>query len=252
MNPKNRSKSTYADSPLIEALCELRFVQSKWDATIPGVFYDRVKDRFPVRETLHQAQAKINAEKTGDLTAQISSEPRIRFLDENRTRALQLGKDLLIVNHLRPYTEFEDWEPLIYEMAHLYVELTESRGINLVSLRYLDKFELPGEFVKMEDYFHVYPNLPINMAQSHGGFMTRFEMTGEGNHGLLITFGHGGARADGIQEFTLDILDQYRSDEPIGLDDLAPIVRQAHDNSYRAFEGSITDKMKEICGKVVA
>lgn len=44
--------SGYERAPLVEALCEFQFASapdSAWDWTLPGQFYERVKDRFPGR-----------------------------------------------------------------------------------------------------------------------------------------------------------------------------------------------------------
>jgi len=39
----------YRKPPVVEALCEIYFAGSNWDETVPGRFYDRVKDNFPVK-----------------------------------------------------------------------------------------------------------------------------------------------------------------------------------------------------------
>lgn len=41
----------YRNPPLIEALCEFQFVPTQpWDLTIPGFFYEKVKNDFPAKQ----------------------------------------------------------------------------------------------------------------------------------------------------------------------------------------------------------
>ena len=53
-------QGTYANAPLLEAICELRFVPgAPWDWTIPGVLYERVKGEFPSKRTRGSVQVGV-------------------------------------------------------------------------------------------------------------------------------------------------------------------------------------------------
>ncbi|RMH08650.1 MAG: hypothetical protein D6704_02710 [Nitrospirae bacterium] len=40
----------YRKPPVIEALCEIYFAGSSWDETIPGAFYQQIKDDYPKKQ----------------------------------------------------------------------------------------------------------------------------------------------------------------------------------------------------------
>ena len=61
--PKRR---VYKDPPIIEALCEFRFVPSQpWDWTIPGLFYREVEAEFPVRRQFNPLQVEVSTGTEG-------------------------------------------------------------------------------------------------------------------------------------------------------------------------------------------
>jgi len=44
-------KRKYKKPPIVEALCEFQFIpQEPYNLTIPGLFYDKIKEEFPIRQ----------------------------------------------------------------------------------------------------------------------------------------------------------------------------------------------------------
>ena len=121
LHPVN-TRRKYANPPVQEALGEIYFDGSRWDDTVPGRFYDRVLPLgFSRRETAREATEVMDrapdAERYG-----ATSDPaaRMRFHCEPERRVLQVGRDLVIVNQLRPYPRFETWAPTISNAARIY------------------------------------------------------------------------------------------------------------------------------------
>src|SRR3990172_4896115 len=151
----------YRKPPVVEALCEIYFAGSNWDETVPGGFYDRVKDRFPVKRQREIQEAEVAFAGSGEAAASVRRlPPWMQFLSEKGDRLIQLGRDLLVVNQLRPYPSFEDWEPVIYAALEVYRDLAQPKGVARLGMRYINRVVIPEPVILMEDYFTVYPHLP--------------------------------------------------------------------------------------------
>src|SRR5207247_4716435 len=96
-------------------------------------------------------------------------------LNQQESALLQLRRDLLVVNQLRPYPHFEGWEPNIYWALKIYWEMMKPRGIRRIGLRYINQIVIPEAPIRMEDNFNTYTQLPKKMGQVHGDFMIGVE-----------------------------------------------------------------------------
>lgn len=238
----------YRNPPVVEALCELFFEGSKWDETVPGLFYERIKDRFPEKEQREAHQAHVALSPSGEAMAGVRRlPPRLQFLTADKRRLIQLEQDLLVVNQLPPYPHFEDWQPEIRRALTAYTGLAAPSGVKRLGVRYINRIVIPSAPVSLEDYFTVYPSLPKDMGNALEGFLVRFELPRQReNHTVLVTLAAAPAEKPGEVSLLLDLYDMYQPPEPIALDDVDHQVQVAHDNVQAAFEGSITDKLREL------
>ena len=242
---------SYHNPPVVEALCEIYFAESSWDDTVPGAFYERVKSRFPRKQRREIQEAKITMGPETSTAGVQRLTPWMQFLTEDSSLMIQVAENLVVVNQLLPYRHFEDWEPIIYEALNVYNEVALPKNVVRIGLRYINRIEIPGTIISMEDYFTIYPSLPRTLGNRHGTFLVRVEVPqAELGHTVLITFGTFGSPqpARGKQAFMLDLYDRVsRTLEPNEAE-LKKEVRVAHDNVVMAFEGSITDQLRGLLG----
>ncbi|MBI3271456.1 MAG: TIGR04255 family protein [Planctomycetes bacterium] len=239
----------YKKPPVVEALCELHFEDSAWDETVPGRFYDSVKDGgFPVKRQKEVQEAQVSISSRGEAHAGVRRlPPWMQFVSESGDRLIQLGRDLLVVNQLQPYPRFDDWEPVIQTALKIYRELAEPKAIAAIGVRYINRVVIPLPRIQMEDYFTIYPRLPQATGDQHGAFMLRVELPAQkGGHSVLVTFGS--APADKPEEIAhlLDFYDTLRPSTSLRIEAAAAEIRTAHDNVEVAFEGSITEKLRQL------
>ncbi len=239
----------YKKPPVIEALCEIYFADSNWDDTISGRFYDRIKEQFPDKRQRDVQQARVEFQPQGGVSAaSIRRLPSwMQFISPPRGRMIQVAQNLVVVNQLKPYTRFADWEPTIHLALKTYSELARPRAIVRVGLRYINHIAVPGDRIRMEDYFRIYPKLPDPIGDTHGAFLVRAEAPSvvEG-HQILITFGTAPAEP-GRLAFLLDLYDIFQPDQPgAGFEDFPRVVAQAHQSVVAAFEGSLTDRLRKL------
>ncbi|MGH8605379.1 MAG: TIGR04255 family protein, partial [Gammaproteobacteria bacterium] len=159
----------YRNPPVVEALCEIYLKESAWDDTVPGQFYDRMKHGFPVKRQREIQEANISFSIAGEAAAGIRRlPPWIQFVTESGDRMIQLARDLLVVNQLRPYPHFDDWEPAIYSALEVYRELAMPKAVARLGVRYINRVVIPEPRIRMEEYFTLYPQLPQAMGDAHG------------------------------------------------------------------------------------
>jgi len=242
---------SYRNAPIVEALCEVYFTDSDWDDTVPGAFYERVRSDFPKKQRREIQEAQITM---GPDTASAGVQrlpPWMQFLTKDENLMIQVAENLVVVNQLLPYRHFENWEKIIYEALNVYVEVAVPESIARVGLRYINRVEIPGKIISMEDYFAIYPKLPQSLGNTHGPFLVRVEVPqGEQAHTVLITFGTSNPphATEGKQAFMLDLYDRNAQAIEANEAALKREVQIAHDNVVMAFEDSITNKLRELLG----
>lgn len=237
----------YRKPPVVEALCEMYFEGSEWDDTAIGQFYERVRAEFPKKrqQEIHEAQVRFSA--AGDAAAGVRRlPPRMQFVTQTEDRMIQLGRDLLVVNQLRPYASFQEWENTLLEALKIYQELVKPRAIARLGVRYIDRVVIPERTVRMEDYFTLYPEIPATLGAAHGAFMLRVELPPKQAHRLLVTFGTAPPEQPDSTAFLLDFYDVVERGGEVGLDAIRSDVRAAHENVIEAFEASITDRLRTL------
>lgn len=82
---------TYSKPPLIEVVCDFKFLSSQpWDWTIPGLFYERIRDRFPTKEQLNIIETVVDPNQ-GKVVQQ--AQPKLQFASVTRNEVIRIGPD---------------------------------------------------------------------------------------------------------------------------------------------------------------
>jgi len=103
----------YANPPIIETLCEFHFEAGEpWDWTVPGLVYARVRHEFPDRAEQRTFQVDLQAGKA--LPPRVDTVAKMQFLRKDRSALIQVGPNVLVVNHLPPYPNWNGFRELIF------------------------------------------------------------------------------------------------------------------------------------------
>lgn len=247
MPGKPKIGKKYINPPVVEALCEVYFHQSKWDGTLPGLFFEKVRKSYPKKKEFKQIGVHVSISKETQATQVQRGEARIQFIREDDSRLIQIENNLLVINQLKPYPSFEDWEPVVKQMVTHYSEIAQPKGIKKIGVRYINRIIIPKARFKMEDYFGLYPEVPESLGAMHGRFMMRLEISPKHkDHMLMVTFGTAPPESPATSAEMLDIYDIFALSRPFPIGDVDKYVVEAHENIEVAFEGSITSKAREL------
>ena len=165
----------YKNPPVIEAVCEFRFEPgSPWDLAVPGLVYEQVRDTFPKRRAIRDVQFGLKQLDAG-LEQEVKTTERVRFLREDEKAFMQVGPDQVAIHHLKPYPSWLKFRPLIDKGFSAYRKAVSPKGIQRIGLRYINRIEISGKEVDLEDNFEFYPFVGSKLQQDFGPFIVGIE-----------------------------------------------------------------------------
>ena len=237
----------YQLSPITEAVCEFRFEPSQpWDSTILGLVYDRLKSEFPKKKQQLGFQVELRA-SSDPIQQMATPSPRMQFLSEDERSLVQLATDLISVNKLKPYQNWESFKETIVKSLKAYTAISQPKGIRRIGLRYINRIDIPEDQVKIEDYISAVPSLPEPIPQVYETWVLRVEIPFR-EHGGILVVQSGSVREagkDGIT-FLLDLDFIVQRAETIALNSAGEMIEIAHNEVEKAFEACITDKTRAL------
>lgn len=236
----------YANPPLIEAVCEFRFtVDTPWDLTIPGLFYEQVKDTFGQREQRMVQEVELTQGPDG-LQQQIRTSERIVLFTQDKKILVQLGPRLLVVNALKPYPTWQGFKSHI-EMAWTGLQaVLDVSGLQRIGLRYINRIELPPQPAQLAAYFEFYPYVGPHLPQQMASFIVGgefFYSEGRDRSRVQLT---SALDSEEKRAFMLDI-DYYLSRPgAVEISHALEWVEKAHTQIEETFEGCISDSLRAL------
>ncbi|MEW6409981.1 MAG: TIGR04255 family protein [Nitrospirota bacterium] len=235
----------YSNPPIVEALCEFQFIPTQpWDMTIPGLLYEKISGEFPVKQ--QQMGFGIGFQpKEGGIEQKVEMSQRMQFLRPDKSALVQIGPDLLAVNHLKPYPTWDTFKPMIFKNLEAYQTVAKPKGFKRIGLRYINKFEFDKSPIELTDYFNYYPFIPTNLPQMHETFQVRVEIPyEEGRDCLLLNFASTIPEKPDALSLLLDLDYIMAIPERVPLDQTSDWLEKAHTTIENAFEACITDKCR--------
>lgn len=234
----------YQKPPLVEALCEVRFASTQersWDWAIPGMLYERIRDRFPIRREHHAIN--IPGATPVLLGAAVPSIERLQFVSGDENTVVQVGPDLLAVNSLRPHLGWAELRDTLLDILSTYRDIASPSGIATTAVRYINRVEIPlltESGFTLERYFNVLPGLPAGVPRMVTTFVIHTEVAYEAPAAIFrFLFGTTESTAQ-IAAFTLDYEHVSQESSPPTFDSLRGWLDAGHDRIELAFYGSFT------------
>lgn len=244
----------YKTPPIVEALCEFQFEPSaSWDLTIPGLLYEKVRDKFPKRRQAKAFAFEVSVVASPEgVEQQFLTTDRMQFLREDEKVLILVGRDLLAVNHLKPYPTWQEFLPLIREGLSAYCEVASPKGIQRIGLRYINRIEIPSQCIELEDYLEFRPFIGPNLPQDFGPFIVGIQVPYENSRDILrLQLANAAVQPPNIVAVMLDL--DYFLAQPgqVLLENVFGWVEVAHSHIEEAFEACITDRLRQMFEEVM-
>jgi uncharacterized protein (TIGR04255 family) len=241
----------YRNPPVIEALCEFRFESGEpWDMAVPGLVYEKVRDGFPKRRQVQGFETTFASGPKG-IQQQIAPTSLIQFLRDDEKAVIQVGPNLLAVNHLKPYPGWQDFLPLIRRGFEAYCGAASPKGIDRVGLRYINLIEFPGERVELEDYLEFRPFVGPRLPQDHGAFIVGIQVSFENaRDALRLQLASSAVETPNVLAVVLD-LDYFLVQQgAVPKEQVFDWIEIAHHHLEEVFEACITNRLRQLFDEV--
>ncbi|MCL4506465.1 MAG: TIGR04255 family protein [Chloroflexi bacterium] len=241
----------YSNPPIIESLCEFYFEPSQpWDWTVPGLLYDKLKGAFPRKQQMNSMEVEVHNESGGISQNIKGGTARMQFLREDGKALVQVGPDLLVINHLKPYAGWDQFRADIDHCLATYFDTIRPVGVRQIGLRYINRIEIPSASIQIDDYLLAVPRIPPQIPRTFTAWVQRVEIPYTDANGLLVL--QSGSLQEGQDAHAVFLLDLYFISSPekaVGLSAALDTVEQAHQHIETAFEASVTDNARKIFGE---
>lgn len=237
----------YKNPPIVEALCEFQFEpDTSWDLVMPGLIYDELRDVFPGREP-----DRVLLQTPSSSGPRVQYSEAISFLRKDSKVSVLVGPNILSVNHLAPYSSWEDFVPMIKRSLEAYTNVVEPEQLQNVELRYINNLSVPKEPNKLGDYLNLRPFVDSNLPQAFRSFITGIQVPYEDQRDSLKieVQGSSEAESDSIR-VRLDLDYILLRTEEVDFEDVFEWLDVAHSRVEDAFEACVTDKMKQTFEEV--
>lgn len=243
----------YTKPPLVEALCEFQFDPGiAWDLTLIDLIYEQLKDIFPERE---QLQVPLNARLSPETNVQIGTigtVPLVRFLDNDRKALVQVGQNLLTVNHLQPYTTWENFFPFIEKGFKVYYQTAQPKALKHIGIRYINRITIPSAQIDLANYFRFRPLIPQDLPQEIDSLFMNVGIPHEDSKDILrIQVGTLNPETLDTISLILEIGYVFAKPGEIAFQDVPDRMKAAHNHIEHAFESCLTDELKLMFGEVI-
>lgn len=228
---------TLKSPPLLEALCEFRFApSSEWDWTVPGRLYDRVKDQYPKKAQVEGIQLQVEVAAGGKASQQVTSGPeRVQLKTSGEEAMLQVGPNILVVNHLRPYPGWEAFSKMVLDAYEQYLEVVGTVELERIGVRYIDRIPLHAEVPEYSKYVRIAPYEEMGLGHRLNNFIQHMEFISDKPAGILLQR-TGTSITEAEKTLMVDM--DFGSTSVSGLsgrDDVASWINEAHDVITEAF-----------------
>ncbi len=240
--------SRYRNPPIVEAVCEFRFsADTPWEQNLSERFYDAVKERFPIRESRREQIIQIKTDNKGTTEHRLEAIETPIFLAGDRRTLIQIGSRRLSIHRLKPYRSWDDFRLTINQAYDTITSLTKATGFDRIGLLYVDKIEIPGDDIKLADYFTFYPHCGEGLPGDVMNFMVGCDFSYNQNRDVCrLSLTRAMPERQGASAYLLTIdyfLARRNTVEP---QNALMWVDEAHNMIKTLFGGCATEKLEEI------
>ncbi len=255
----DNTRHSYANSPLIEVICQLRFPTIlSIGSTVPAQFQEAVRDEFP-QYVARQEQQPIKITNPNAPQPQIERQPPVtnyNFISTDGRWKINLTQNFVALSTLG-YTSWEEFAQKLDKVLALFIQIYHPAFFERIGLRYVNAFSrkrlgLEGELwddLINAPFIGVLSEPDVDEKQTTKCALDVELALGESRHlklhagpGLL-----GDGKKDPEPKFILDG-DFSVVDKQIPAQRIAGDLDVLHDYAVRLFNSAATQELKEAMG----
>lgn len=149
--------------PIIELIVEYGLPESAWSDAVPDKLYEALSEQFPDRKKRSMFTHNLRFEP-GKVDQSHQDFDRHQFFTKDGRMLVQANRGLLSVNHVRPYSAWEAFVPMIQVAEEAYKRSVGSE-LGSISLQYINRIEFTEPSVDLEKEFTFRPQFEGRFIQ---------------------------------------------------------------------------------------
>jgi len=238
----------YKKPPLTEAVFELFFNSSNWSPAIPGMFYNLVKDKYPI---ITQSPGGFGVSfGPGSIQMGPGNNDLTQFKSTDGSSIIQLSNNLFTVNKLPEYGGWNSYKALILEAVENLKKVLDLTKLNRIGLKAINKIDVKSHtYENFTNFFNVYPRIPDGLTPNINSIQLNFETPIEINKEILAV---SLATLNREKDYEAPVLFQiyFTKIRDVEVDEVEEWVEIAHKHLHNAFDLSLTKNCKDTFDNV--
>ena len=201
---------------------------------------------FPVRREALALQGVFQWQPQGPSTSAQQQIVGYQYVSQDNKRVLQVRADAFVLSFLEPYPGFEILEQEARRLWSLYASRAEVGKATRVTLRYINRLNLPLPFGDFSEYILTAPNIAPGIPQGLSKFLMQVVVPdpNTANIGIITETMEGQTSEDGKQlPLVLDIAVSQTIDLEVASDGIWEIVSSLRKFKNQLFFGSLTENL---------
>ncbi|WP_212005994.1 TIGR04255 family protein [Chitinophaga sp. HK235] len=239
----------YITPPFLEAICRFRFATHEGVSLFQVIddFYQTIKSDFPKKSILTSRGLNVDIENFDEIGPLREDIELFKFYNETGNLIVQIGETVLTVNHLRPYSSWENYSTTVLSILKRFGSVFKFNLFAKVAIRYLNKIDISSDEFDLEDYFNLKLQVPHEMESTlMGGFDIRSNLWTEDRQNVYtLALKTAPGNNDKSYSFIFE-LGYFNADDGIKIDEIDNWFDNAHECLNKAFESTLTPKCKLI------
>lgn len=179
------SYNNYDNAPIIEAILDAAIQRStpiQMDELAEVVIS---KEKYPQRVELMTASGQMTVGPTVSASA-TTQKLGYQFISADKKFVVHCKVDGLAVSRLAPYTSWKDVYAEYARHWDRYLKIIKPDQVTKLAVRYVNRFDLPGNRVELCDYFRTYPEVSEDIKYDLSGFLNQMHIPMPDIHGQAI------------------------------------------------------------------
>ncbi len=229
--------------PLEEVVCSFVFNDSCEDLTFYGLLHEKIKKLFP-----QKTKTVFNDFIYEEIDSKVIPKPIEiniqQFLNNTNNTYLDVGSNQISIHQKKPYSNWNDFSPIINTAFKHYIEITELKELSRIKLEYKNHIYFEQDVLDMEDYFHFRPEFTSELGSAAGPMIAGASFPKNSDNDFLrITLFSKEPPRDKKHFISLHLEYFSVNPESISIDSTTKWLDIAHDHLNKAFGLCIAEKL---------
>ena len=244
-----KTAQRYHNAPITEAIIDLRVkLADDFDFARLKNAGETVKSEYPTQSEVFEAIGQMNVHVGAASSASVEQN-RVGYksTSADEKQIFQSRINGFTYSRLAPYDRWESFQGDARRLWNIYRETVVPEQIVRLAVRYINRIDIPGASVDLEDYFRTSPEIAPELPQALEGFFMQLRLPcPEWSGSAVMNQTIVPPAREGVVSIVLDI-DLFRIDSPPQDEkSIWDFFEDLHQQKNRFFEACITDEARKL------